>query len=317
MRWARLYGVELALVTALALAVAFFGYLAMGLLPRAVEDEDFAGSRALADAGRQVSFGNRATATRGNIELGNWLVQQLTTLGWSVVIEEFTIAESVRARNIIAVRSPAEVTSAPVALIASHYDTRLAADADPLPENQARPAGGANNGASGTAILLELARTLDVEATGHTICLAFFDAEANDGIPGWEGRLGSSHFARNVAQDMVRCAAPRVVVGVDLAGAQGARFLPEPSGNEALNATLWAQAADLGFGESFVAEPGPQQRNAHSPWAEQGIPAALIADAAFPHTRTLADTVDRLSQDTLQQVGRTLEEWLEQGAPLP
>ena len=106
-----------------------------------------------------------------------------------------------------------------------------------------RPAPGANNGASGVAVLLELARTLDVDESGHTLCLAFFDADANDGLPGWQGRLGSSHFARTVAQDVPRCAAPAFVVALDQVGGDNARFRQDANGDPALNAAIWAQGA--------------------------------------------------------------------------
>ncbi len=187
MRSLRNYSVELALVSALGLAVLFFGYLALGLVPRDSGDEDFAGSRALEAAGRQMAFGARVTATQSNLAMGDWLIDQLTSAGWDVVIQQFSAGAVVNGRNLIAVRSPDQPPAAtapasfPVAILATHYDTRLAADGDPNPDNQTNPAPGANNGASGVAVLLELARTIDVNATGHTLCLAFFDADANAG----------------------------------------------------------------------------------------------------------------------------------------
>lgn len=319
-RFVRNYSVELALVSALGLAVLFFGYLALGLFPRGAGDEDFAGSRALEFAGRQMAFGARATATQSNLEMGTWLIQQLTGAGWDVVIQEFAAGEVVKGRNLIAIRSPEQPPAAtapfsfPVGILATHYDTRLAADGDPDPENQTRPAPGANNGASGVAVLLELARTLDVNAAGHTICLAFFDGDANEGLPGWQGRLGSSHFARTAAQDVPRCAAPAFVVALDQVGGDAARFRQDPATHPALNAALWAQAAALGYGDTFLSEDAPATRNAHTPFQENGVPTSLITDVGYAAGRTLADTVDRLSEETLLRVGRTLEAWLERGA---
>lgn len=316
-RFFRSYGVELALVSGLALAVAFFGYLALGLLPRDPADEDFAGSRALDDVGRQMAYGTRSTGTQGSADMSRWLVQQLTGMGWDVVIQEYPIGDARMARNLIAIRSPetAPEGGAPVGLLATHYDTRLTADGETDPGAQPQPAPGANNGASGTAVLLELARTLDVEAVGHTICLAFFDGDANAGLPGWEGRLGSAHFARTLAQDAPRCAAPRFAVALDMVGSDSAIYRIDPAADAMLSDRLWRTAAELGYGSSFLPEAGPDTLNAHTPFAAQGIPSALIADLDYPAARTLADTASRISESALQRVGRTLETWLESGAP--
>jgi hypothetical protein len=310
----RNYGVELALVFALALAVAFFGYLALGLLPQDMANQEFDADRALEGVGRQMAFGARGSGTQNNLDAGQWLVQQLTGLGWDVVIQEFTIGESLEGRNIVAMRSPEAAPTAPAVMLATHYDTRLAADGEADPANQARPAPGANNGAAGTAVLLELARTLDVDGAGHTVCLAFFDADANEGLPGWEGRLGSTHLARTLEQDVPRCAAPRAVVALDMVGAEAARYRIDPAADAALSVALWRTAADLGFGDTFLQEEGPPTSNAHLPFAALGVPTALVVDLEYPHARTLADTTDRVAADALARVGRTLEVWVESGA---
>jgi glutaminyl-peptide cyclotransferase len=316
-RFFRNYGVELALVGALALAVVFFGYLALGLLPSDPVDETFAGSRALDDVGRQMAFGTRSTGTQGSADMSRWLVQQLTGLGWDVVIQEYSIGGALTGRNLIAVRSPegGSTSAAPVGLLVTHYDTRMAADGEADPANQQRPAPGANNGASGTAVLLELARTLNMGATGHTVCLAFFDGDANEGLPGWEGRLGSAHLARTLAQDTPRCNEPRFVVALDMVGSESATYRIDPASDAMLSDVLWRRAAETGYGDSFLPEAGPDTLNAHTPFAAQGIPTALIADLEYPAARTLADTVSRLNEGALQRVGRTLELWLESGAP--
>ncbi len=318
-RFVRNYRVELALVSTLALAVLFFGYLAVGLFPQGPGDEDFAGSRALDFAGRQMAFGARATATQSNLEMGDWLVEQLTGAGWDVVIQQFAAGQVVKGRNLIAIRSPDQPASAtapatfPVGLLATHYDTRLVADGELDPANQGRSAPGANNGASGTAVLLELARTLDVNAAGHTICLAFVDADANAGLPGWDGRLGSDHLARTLAQDVPRCAEPTFAIALDQVGGDAARFRPDPDADPALNEAIWAQADALGYGDTFVREDAPATPNAQTPFRQAGIATALITDAGYTAGNTLADTVDRLNEGTLLRVGRALEAWLERG----
>lgn len=325
MRLLRTYGVELALVVALALAVAFFGYLAVGLLPSNVVDESFDGARALNSIERQVDFGARTPGTQSSLAMSDWLVQQLIGLGWDVVVQEFAVNELITGRNIVAMRSP-QSPPAGVSMLATHYDSRLAADADPDEGSRALPAPGANHGASGAAVLLELARTLDVDVSGNTICLAFLDAEANDGIAGWPPFAGSRQLAGSLSRDVLRCASPRVVVAIDQVGAPDARFYPDADATPWVNTALWQTAAEAGFGAWFVVETDPDSESAagaeplvasHSAFVEAGYAGAVVIDRAAPFVRTLADTPASLSAETLGAVGRTLELWLETGAEQP
>lgn len=308
----RAYAIELILIGALLAAVAFFGYLGYGLLRPDVVNEPFSGERALASVSSQLEFGPRVTGTEASLRMGDWLVEQLRLLGWDVVIQPFTINEQVQGRNIVAVRSPSQ-PGAPVALLATHYDTRLAADADPDPVRQQTPTPGANAGASGPAILLELARTLDVDAGGHTVCLAFFDAEANAGLPGWDANIGSRLFVESLPGSVPRCAAPRFVVGVDQAGAIDQRFFQNEAGDPALTGALWSVADNLELGARFPDQSRPMSLSATSVFSATGAATTDIMSTDYPYRATLADTPDKLSADTLGAAGLVLETWLEGG----
>jgi len=306
----RAYFIELILIGALLAAVGFFGYLGYGLLRPDIVNEPFSGERALTNVGRQLEFGPRITGTAASLRMGDWLVEQLRLLGWDVVIQPFTINEQVQGRNIVAVRSPAP-PGAPVALLATHYDSRLAADADPDPAQQQTPTPGANAGASGPAILLELARTLDVDAGGHTICLAFFDAEANAGLPGWDANIGSRLFVESQPESVPRCASPRFVVGVDQAGAIDQRFFQNEAGDPALNTALWNVADALELGARFLDQRRPMSLSATAVFSATGSATADVMSTDYPYGATLADTLDKLSADTLGAAGLVLETWLE------
>lgn len=308
----RAYAIELILIGALLLSVGFFGYLGYGLLRPDVVNDPFSGEKALANVAKQLDFGPRITGTEASLKMGDWLVEQLRLIGWDVVIQPFTINEQLQGRNIIAVRSPSP-PGAPVALLATHYDTRLAADADPEPARQQSPSPGANDGASGPAILLELARTLDVEASGHTVCLAFFDAEANAGLPGWDANIGSRLFVESLPGSVPRCASPRFVVGVDQAGAVDQRFFQNEAGDAKLNAALWGVANNLELGARFPDQSRPMPGSATSVFGETGVPIADLMSTDYPYRATLADTLDKLSADTLAAAGLVLETWLESG----
>jgi hypothetical protein len=307
----RAYSIELILIGALLASVAFFGYLGVGLLRPDVVNEPFSGEKALANASRQLSYGPRITGTEASLQTGDWLVEQLRLLGWDVVIQPFTINEQVQGRNIVGVRSPSSKPGAPVILLATRYDTRLVADADPDPARRQEPTPGANAGASGPAILLELARTLDIEATQHTICLTFFDAEANGGLPGWDANIGSQLFVESLPGSVPRCASPRFVIGLDQVGAVDQRFFQNEMGDAALNIALWRTASNLGLAARFPDQSRPMPLSVTAAFLDAGIPTADLMSTDYPYRATMADTLDKLSAETLGIAGQVLESWLE------
>ncbi len=310
----RRYSIELILAGVLAGAVAYFAYLGYGLLTPSFAVEPFSGARALQYATKKVEYGPRPTGSAGNIAAGDWLVEELRSLGWDVVIQPFTAGNNSPARNIIAIRS-ANPAPARSALLMTHYDTRLRADRDPDPANHDRPTLGANAGASGAAVLLELARTLDVIATGHTVCLVFLDAEENDGIQGWEAAMGSAALVQRLDTDIPRCRTPRFALYVDMVGNHNQRLYTESTSYVPLTRSLWAVAAELGFGNWFINEPTWTATDAHTRFREINIPAATLSDYNYPHRDTLNDDLNQLNVDSLARVGTVLKTWLERGAP--
>lgn len=310
----RPYSIELLLVVILMAAVGFFAYLGSGLMQSATSAQEFSGQRALSHAERQVEFGPRVAGTDSSQQMSDWLAQELVRLNWNVLVEPFTLGGTLSARNIIAVRE-SQTPNAPVIILGAHFDSRLAADADANPANHGFPTPGANSGASGTALLLELARTLDVPATGHTVCLAFFDADDNANLPGWEANVGSRYFLERL-DEVPRCLNPRLAVIVDLVGNAGQQLFVEQTSDAAISTAIWQIAAQEGHDDRFRNEARWAMTTAHSVFQAAGIRAAVIADFDYPHRHTLEDTVDKLRAESFAAVGRTLEVWLENGAPL-
>jgi Zn-dependent M28 family amino/carboxypeptidase len=311
----RLYSIELILVMILAMAVSYFGFLGYGLLTPAFVVEPFSGDRALTYVEKQLDFGDRSTGSPSSIKTGDWLIEELRLLGWDVVVQPFVAANNLPARNIIAIRSITP-TPARTGMILTHYDTRMFADRDADPNNHIQPTLGANAGGSGTAVLLELARTLDVAATGHTICLVFLDAEENEDIEGWDAMMGSTQLVQRLNDDIPRCRDPRFGVYLDMVGGSKQRLFAETTSYPLLTKGVWDVGAELGYGSTFINEPTWQVVDAHTRLREGlEVPAITISDYSYPHRATMQDTFQQLSAESLGQIGSTLKTWLERGAP--
>lgn len=305
----RLYAAEISLIAALVAAIGFFGYLGYGLVDPATNNPNFSGEQALLYVARQMEFGPRATGSQNSLAMSDWLIEELGKLGWSVYIQPFRVTDAdLPARNIIAVRG-----EGPTALLATGYDTRLFADQDRNSERTSQPVPGANDGASGTAVLLELARTLDVAGSGHEVCLVFFDAGKNDQLPDWDEDLGKRYFVDQLGA-LPRCGDPQFAIVLDGIGDTDQRiFRPQP-GDAALTNALWAVAAELDYQRWIINRLGDMSANTQSPFLEAGIPSIEIFDANYAHRQTTADTLDKVSAESLHRIGRMLEIWLEAGA---
>ena len=260
---------------------------------------EFDGSRALADAEAQVAFGPRTPGSEGHAKVQAWMRAELESAGWIVEVQSSQMLGH-PVENLIANRSDA----APQIILGAHYDTRFFADNDPNLALRSEPMPGANDGASGVAVLLGLARSLP--ADGVPVWLVFFDSEDNGRIDGWDWILGSRAF---VKQNPVT---PRAVVVVDMVGDADLNLYLEQNSNVAIRNEIWSVAAQLGYGKQFIATPKFSMEDDHTPFLEAGIPAVDIIDFDYPYWHTTQDTPDKLSAESLKAVGETLLTWLTQ-----
>ncbi len=264
----------------------------------------FEGGRAFADVKTQVDFGPRIPGTDAHARVQEWIRQELTEAGWQVEVQE-SQALGHPVENIVARRGEA----APQIIIGAHYDTRMFADNDPDPARHTSPVPGANDGASGVAVLLELARSLPAETV--PTWLVFFDAEDNGRIEGWDWILGSREFVRN---NPVR---PRAVIIVDMIGDADLNIYKERNSDPALTDAIWKVARELGYESKFIPEYKHSMIDDHTPFIEAGIPAVDIIDFDYPYWHTLQDTLDKVSPESLEAVGGTLRAWIMQQSAQP
>lgn len=193
--------------------------------------------------------------------------------------------------------------------IAAHYDTRPRSDRDPDPRLAVRPLIGANDGASGVAVLLHLAELLAARPPARGVDLIFLDAEDY----GREGDLanyclGATHLAAHW-QEFGSPLAGGTPDGLVLLDMVGKRNLTIPiEGYSLRQAAPWTRAvfdraAALGL-EAFVPEPGPTVWDDHVPFLRAGIPAVDLIDFDYPQWHTSRDTPEACDAASLEQVGR-------------
>lgn len=280
------------------LLVILFGWYAYSYIsPPEEPTPAFDGQRAYADVQTQVSFGPRIPGTAGHQQILDWMRTELASAGWEVEIQE---SESLGhpIKNLVAKRTD----EPPQILLGAHFDTRMFADNDPDPANHTQPVPGANDGASGVAVLLELARTLPEDSP--PVWLVFFDAEDNGRIEGWDWILGSREFVKNNPVQ------PRAVVIVDMIGDADLNIYREVNSNVQLTNEIWDAARSAGYPHIFINEDRHDMLDDHTPFLEAGIPAVDIIDFDYPYWHTVQDTTDKVSAASLQAVGDTLLSWI-------
>jgi len=268
------------------------------------EPEYFDGERALTDVETQVTFGPRTSGSSGHAQILEWMRAELSAAGWDTRIQSTEMLGH-PIQNVIAYHGD----EPPQIILAAHYDTRMFADNDPNPTKRLDPVPGANDGASGVAVLLELARVLSNNTV--PIWLVFFDAEDNGRIPGWDWILGSQAFVAELDFQ------PEAVVIVDMIGDADLNIPKEGTSDQQLTDEIWSVASELGYEDTFIPEPKHSILDDHTPFLQAGIPAVDIIDFDYPYYHTMGDTVDKVSAESLEIVGRTLQEWIARRSNTP
>ena len=261
----------------------------------------FDGTIALEHIKKQLSFGPRIPGTLGHDQAVTWIIDSIEEMHWYVHIQEVS-SMGHPIKNIIAKQGGHE-NQEPWIIFAAHYDTRIFADQSDDLADRAQPVAGANDGASGVAILLELARVIPRDFPGE-VWLVFFDAEDNGEIDGWDWIMGSRAFV-----DLLE-GYPDAVILVDMIGDADLNIFIEKNSDPDLSTGIWEQAAALGYIQYFVPLSKYRMLDDHIPFIEAGIPAVDLIDFDYPYWHTTEDTIDKVSAESLNIVGDTLLSWL-------
>ena len=221
--------------------------------------------------------------------------------GWTVEQQKFTF-RGVDGVNIIGKRG-----TGPVTILGAHYDTRPVADNDPDPAKQKTPILGGNDGASGVAVLLELARAWrDTPPPGET-WLTFFDLEDRGELDGWPWGVGSDYMAGHLTTT------PKQMILVDMVGDSDQQIYLERTSDQPLLKRIFDVAQGLGYGQWFIPQPKHALLDDHTPFLQRRIPAVDIIDFDYPYHHTVADDCTKIAADSMERVGRTLEQFMGQG----
>lgn len=279
-----------------------------------LKDIPFDGAEAHAYLKQICDLGPRMSGSPGMQAQQELLSKHFEQFGADVELQSFKArhprdGSAVAMANLIARWRPEQAERI---LLCAHYDTR------PLPDrDRVRPHGrfvGANDGASGVAVLMELARWLPELDGKLGVDIVLFDGEELVYGEFDEYFLGSTHFAREYVANQP---GPkyRWAVLLDMVGDADLRILEEVnsmrwSDTRPLVEAIWSTAKKLGVRE-FVPRRGPELRDDHLPLHDiAGIPACDIIDFEYPHWHTEGDTADKCSALSLAKVGWVLHEWL-------
>lgn len=289
--------------------------------PVAVTAPVFNGDSAMMYVRELLSFGPRVPGTEAQVQAADWLQQQLTRHGATVEVQrtEATAYNGTRL-PIINVTGRYNVNARMRVLILAHWDSRHIADNDPDKTKRNEPVMGANDGASGCGVMMELARLASQQNPQMGIDLLFTDAEDYGAPDDWKGSHDADYWALGT---QAWCKAKRKVgykaqygILLDMVGAPDASFYHEyyskRYAREYLN-IVWNKARELGYSDLFIASDGAGVTDDHVSVNEiLGVPCIDIIDTRtddqtfYPHWHTTHDTYDKLSVTTIQKVGNVL-----------
>lgn len=282
---------------------------------------EFNADSAFAFIEKQVSFGPRVPNTEAHNECAMWLTETLKRYTSHVIVQNAKLRTSenktLDASNIIASFNPDNPSRI---LLCAHWDTRPWADHDPDPANRRKPVPGANDGASGVGVLLEMARQFSQHNPGHGVDIVLFDAEdygEHQEVQGYSEdswALGSQYWAQN---PHVPNYSARFGILLDMVGASNPSFSMEGTSMyyaPGIMRKVWNTAQSLGYQNYFSTQKTGGITDDHLYVNEiLRIPTIDIIDYSsdrengfFEQWHTVNDDMSNIDRGTLKAVGHTV-----------
>jgi len=264
----------------------------------------FDGEKAFALLKRQCDFGPRPVGSQAHQRARDFLLEEMRRHADRATTQDFAY-RGMPLTNVIGLFNESAQRRV---LLCAHWDTRPRADQEIDPARQKQPIPGANDGASGVAVLLELARIFKERRPAVGVVIVLFDGEDYGDFQRDEGVfLGSRHFARN-------CKEFRAEYGIllDMVGDRDLDIYREGYSDQyatSINRKVFAMARELGFGRHIIDEPRYTVQDDHIPLNTIArIPTIDLIDFNYGPWHTLDDTPDKCSPRSLQMVGSTIAE---------
>jgi glutaminyl-peptide cyclotransferase len=265
----------------------------------------FNAARAMEYVRTQLDFGPRVPGTEGHRRAGDWIAEQMRLRADTVIEQRFShvtaAGDTLPMRNVLARIKPEAMQRV---LYVAHWDTRPVSDQASNPADRALPVPGANDGASGVALLMAVADVLKMTPPTWGVDLLFVDGEDyGDFTAGRDVLIGSKYFAQHLPAPDYR---PLFGVVWDMIGdanlgiyqeGHSVRRAPE------IVSRVWQTAADLGYSRVFVPRVGESITDDHLPLLDAGLRVIDVIDIEFSAHHTPFDTIDKVSERSLQIVG--------------
>ncbi len=265
---------------------------------------EFDGQRALGYVTAQMAFGPRVPNTEAHRKTGDWILEQLKARADSVDVQAFThvtvSGDTLKLRNFTARFRPGRTDRV---LYLAHWDSRPHAEKSVNLADQQKPVPGADDGASGVAVLLGVADALKAKPPAVGVDLLFVDGEDyGDFGTDQDVLLGSRHYASQLGAG----SRPLFAVLFDMVGDKDLQIFPE--GNSVARAPevverVWQKARELGYERYFRPTGGEPITDDHIPLLDAGVRAIDVIDIDYPYHHTTEDTADKVSAKSLQMVG--------------
>jgi hypothetical protein len=269
-----------------------------------VSQPRFDGSAAYALVERQVAFGPRVPGTAGHRAMAEWVETYLSARADTLIMQRFdhqTVDDqTLPLVNFLARFRPAE---GPPLLLLAHWDTRPISDNSSIAEERDQPVPGANDGASGTAVLLQLAEMFSHTPPARNVDILLVDGEDyGDFAVGKDVFLGSRYFAANLPEGY----SAQYGILLDMVGDRDLDIYVEGNSNRLAPEVVdrvWNVAASMGFSDVFHRQGRHTVNDDHIPLNEAGIPTINVIDFDYPYWHTPHDTPDKVSAASLGVVG--------------
>lgn len=285
----------------------------------------FQADSAYAFVAKQLAFGPRVPGSPAHLACAKWMSEKMSALADTVVVQSFKARvytkDVIEGKNIIASFNP---KASRRIILAAHWDSRPYADHDPDPAKHRTPIDGANDGASGVGVLIEIARLLKLQPVDPKtgIDIIFFDLEDygphNSVRTGGDDdywALGSQHWSRNPHIPGYQA---HYGILLDMVGAAGAVFPREYYSQQYASWVLdkvWRRAQELGYEAYFSNRPGLPINDDHIPVNRiAGIPMIDIIHqdtgstngTFYEHWHTSNDNLSQIDRETLRVVGEVV-----------